>query len=154
MRRHAPEAERIDVSRSDRAYCDLWLQLWAAAEGVLNIEHDIEIHGRVVRSARYCPRPWCSWGYNGGGFTRGESFYTESLGCTRFSSSLMHAEPDLVAVAAAMSQGLPAGDWRRLDVSIAPTLKQRGYEVHVHEPPVLHHHVYPNEGCACGKEHE
>jgi hypothetical protein len=133
----------------------LLLQLWAAGEPFLLIEHDIEIHERVVRSLRYCPRPWCAFPYSGPGFhSNGDPMLRESLGCTRFSAKLMRDEPDLLAVAAAMSQGLAAGDWRRMDASISPTLKQRGYVVHVHAPPVLHHHLYPNEGCACGGDHE
>lgn len=131
------------------------IELWADPADTLLIEHDVEIHRHVLPAARRCREPWCSWPYNGPGFkSNGDPQLRESLGCTRFSRKLMQGEPDLVALAASVNQGLPPGDWRRMDAQISPLLKQRGYEVHVHQPPVLHHHVYPNEGCACGKEHE
>lgn len=153
LRLYAPTAERIDVSQSDRAYCDLLARLWAEGESVLLVEHDIEIHAGVVEAARRCRHLWCAWPYEGGAWANpGDSLLYESLGCTKFSAKMMSDEPDLLAVAAALTQGLPAGDWRRMDVSVAPTLKQRGYTVHSHGP-VIHHHDYPGVGCSCGQAH-
>lgn len=156
LERYAPEVEYVDVATSDTAYCKVLTDLWAGGEDVLVVEHDIEIHDRVVPEARACSEPWCVWPYNGPGFgdKQGDPFLYGSLGCTRFSGVLMRTEPDLLAVAGALSQGLPAGDWRRMDASILPTLRDRGYEPHLHWPAVLHHHIYPNEGCACGSVHE
>ena len=156
LQRYAPTAERIAVNPNDDTdYARVLCAIWAAAEDTLIVEHDIEIHAKVVNAARRCPEQWCVWPYNGPGWEdpNGDALIYESLGCTRFRASLMRAEPDLMTVAAAMSQGLAAGDWRRMDVSILPTLKARGYRPHRQSPPVLHHHVY-NGRCACEQVHE
>lgn len=141
-------------SRDATRYCQLLTRLWARAESILLVEHDIEIRRGIVREAAECPEPWCAWPYQGMGWSGpGDALIYESLGCTKFSADLMRAEPDALLVAGALSQGLQAGDWRRMDVTILSTLRERGYLPHRHWPPVLHHHKYP-EGCACGKEHE
>ncbi len=152
LSRYAPKAERIFVGQTDHSYSELLTRLWAEGESVLIIEHDIQIRRGLVSEAARCKSLWCTWPYASAGWTDplGNPLIYESLGCVKFSAELMRAEPDVLSVASAMSQGLPAGDWRRMDASIAPTLKQRGYEVHRHEPPVIHHHRYPSEGCACG----
>jgi hypothetical protein len=151
---HAPQVERISVAHSDLAYCELLTRLWAEGESFLIVEHDIEIHAAVVPDAVACPEPWCVWPFPGPGFwdTAGnDPLLYESLGCTRFSAALMAAEPDALTVAGAMNAGLRAGDWRRMDVSILPTLRARGYEPHTHWPAVVHHHRY-SAGCSCGEE--
>ena len=154
------------------AYTDLLVGLWGQRRRLLLIEHDIEIHDRVIPTALHCPFPWCVWPYSGPkGDGLGDSLLYQSLGCTKFSGSLMKREPDVMnRVSAAMRprpygvdddglgtagwpKGLDRGDWRRLDATLAPALRWLGYEPHIHWPAVLHHHVYPGEGCACGQEH-
>jgi hypothetical protein len=156
LKRHAPQAEYFYVGQTDQSYFNLLAEVWAAGCGFLLVEHDIEIRAGVVREARACPEPWCTWPYSGPGWSdpAGDALWYESLGCVRFSTQLLAAEPDLMSVAYAITdrQGRPAGDWRALDVSIAPTLKDRGYRAH-HHRPVLHHHFYPPEGCSCGGQH-
>lgn len=147
---YAPEAELFFLGFTPDAYFELIKDLWAAGEGFLIIEHDIEIHESVVSDAANCKEPWCVWPYYG---HDPNLPFTQSLGCTRFSTELLQAQPDLMEVVGNISQGLPAKDWRRLDVTIAPTLNQRGYTQHIHSPQVLHHHIYPN-GCACGGTHD
>ncbi len=156
LRLYAPTAELIDVSRSDTAYCELLTRLWAEGKTFLIIEHDIEIYpnnqltGGVVREAEWCPAMWCVWPFNGAGFSgEGDALLYGSLGCTLFSDKLMKLEPDLMTVAGAATGGLKPGDWRRMDVSIQPELRDRGYTQHFHDP-VKHHKLYPFEGCACG----
>jgi hypothetical protein len=150
--RFAPTAERIFVGQTDHSYSELLTRLWAEWKDLLLIEHDIQIRRGLVGEATRCPELWCTWPYAGAGFTDPLSnpLLYESLGCVKFSGKLMRAEPDVLAVASTLSQGLPAGDWRRMDSSILPTLRDRGYAPHRHEPPVLHHHRYPSEGCSCG----
>jgi hypothetical protein len=136
--------------RCNRAYCDLVTRWWGEGETFLLIEHDIEIHEGVVEAAERCSETWCVWPYRASGFsTQPDAYLKGALGCTKFSAALMEQESDLLLVAGAKAEGLAAGDWRRLDVSILPTLRQRGYEAHLHET-VLQHHNYPNEGCSCG----
>lgn len=174
LQRYAPQVERIKVAHCDLpldcgtacadprrhchhdrcqlAYGELLTRLWSEGETFLNVEMDIEIHADVVPMAAACPEPWCVWPFPGPGFwdTSGDSLLYGSLGCTKFSAELMAGEPDAMTVAGAMNQGLRAGDWRRMDVSILPTLRARGYEPHIHWPAVVHHHRY-SHGASCGE---
>lgn len=142
----APDAEMIYLGTRPDAYHDLLGELWAAGQPFLLVEHDVEIHGSVVSELEACPEPWCAFAY-GIGYPPGP--IDSSLGCTRFSTEIIEAVPDLISM-------LPVRDWRRQDCEIAPRLKTAGFEPHVHEPQVLHHHAYPAPGgqrCACGTEH-
>lgn len=148
--------ERVNVSRSDTAYAASLTRLWSEQRRFLNIEHDIEIHSRVMSEAEYCPYPWCTWPYNGPGIWTGDNpLIYNSLGCTKFSGQLMRDEPDLLGKAA--STGRPPnfspGDWNRMDAEVSPLLLERGYKPHYHYPAVEHHHVYQGHGCACGGQH-
>lgn len=153
--RFAPEAERFFLGRTSDAYWRLLADLWATGEGFLIVEQDIELVEGVVEGLAACPQWWCLHPYPGGGWaTGGDPLLYQSLGCTRFSSDLLRAEPDLMSEVGSVSEGLPAKDWRRLDVTIGPRLNWRGYQPHVHWPAVIHHHDYPVEGCACGWRQE
>lgn len=146
LSRFAPDAEMIYLGTRPDAYHDLLEELWAAGQSFLLIEHDIEIHQHVLTEAEACPEPYCSWPY---GIGYPADPVTVALGCTRFSAEIIDAVPDLMSM-------LPVRDWRRQDCEIAPRLKAAGFEPHVHDPPVLHHHAYPAPGgerCACGAEH-
>ena len=151
LRLYAPDAERVDVSGSLRAYSELLCRVWADGKRTLIVEHDIEIGPDTVRQAMRCPRPWCVWPYNGPGWEAGGMLRT-STGCAKFSGAMMRAEPDLMEVASHRgSNPLEAGDWHRMDVCILDTLHERGYaDPHWH-PPVIHHHHYVFTGsCSCG----
>lgn len=147
---HAPDSERFDVSTNPESYWRLLSDLWSGGDGFLLVEHDIEIHSSVLPECG-CPEPWCVWPYAGPAGPDGP-LLVQALGCVRFSTDLIRAEPDLMSEVGSISQGLPARDWRRLDVTIAPVLRARGYVPHLHDPPVAHHHRYP-AGCSCGEDH-
>jgi hypothetical protein len=138
---YAPLADCLELHEADDYY-KLLCELWAAGEAFLVVEHDIEIHEGVLPALETCPEPWCLYGYGG---PTPEHLFIGSLGCTRFSAALLTAVPALMTA-------LPVRHWQRLDCEILPALRTAGFEPHVHEPPVLHHHVY-NDCCACGKEH-
>ncbi|MHB8490616.1 MAG: hypothetical protein ACYDA6_00155 [Solirubrobacteraceae bacterium] len=153
LERYAPGHEAFYVGHNAKAYCALLCDLWAAGDGFLLVEHDIELHDRVLPELQACPEPWCTFPYPGAGWAQtGDPLLYDSLGCTRFSSALLAAEPDVMAEAARASGGLEPGDWRHMDVSLNPRLRWRGYEPHVHWPAVAHHHAYI-DGCACGSTH-
>ncbi|HWU23648.1 MAG TPA: hypothetical protein VN088_19070 [Nocardioides sp.] len=102
------------------------------------VEHDVGIHAGVVGSLTECREPWCGFAYPIG------AQMLVCLGATRFTAELKGAEPDLLdAVGEDATGGLPARDWRRLDVRILDHLRRRGYTQHRHEPPVAHFHKYP-----------
>jgi hypothetical protein len=48
---------------------------------------------------------------------------------------------------AVVGSGLPIA---AINLGVVGT-PERGYpDPHIHTPPVIHHHMYPFEGCACG----
>jgi hypothetical protein len=164
LRRYAPHTEFVDVSRSDTAYAHTLADYWARGESFLNVEHDVEIHERVVRQATHCPELWCVWPYMGPGWPHHhlpelDAFLYNSLGCTRFHRKLLAAEPDAMSVAAGIKHGdeFRAAHWLRMDAEVSPLLIGRGYRPHLHWPEVVHHHLYSANGvaaCACGRTHE
>jgi hypothetical protein len=151
LARFAPDAEMHYLGTRPDAYRELLEECWAQGESFLLVEHDIEIHERVVSELQACQEPWCAFPYAIG--APGGDLIDSSLGATRFSAALLEALPGLIG-------SLPVRDWRRLDCEIAPRLRSAGFAPHVHSPPVSHHHVYPAPGrpdgewCACGTEHD
>ncbi len=141
LKRYAPDADLVDLGLAWDAYYLFLAQLWDEGEGFLIVEEDIEIHADVIPQLEACPEPWCLFGFPGAG----GALLHGSLGCTRFSTELIAAVPDLMSK-------LPVRDWKRLDSEILPALLKRGYEQHIHEPPVPHHHYRPERRlCDCGQ---
>lgn len=159
---HIPgRVEYLRVGPQVDAYWRLLCGLWAAQQGFLLIEHDMEIHERVYVAMLHCPQPWCAFPYpcvhpKYVAPTDDRLTYT-ALGCTRFRTSLLMKEPDLMATLG-LAPGTPshmvemAHNWRGLDAHVISELMRRGYQVHTHWPEVVHHHDYP-PGCACGQQH-
>lgn len=139
LNRHAPSHWRVRLDPADMsAYWSLLDAVWREPGDLVIVEHDIGISAGVVPGFTACPRPWCAHAYplDGG-------VVLACLGCTRFTAALKAAEPDLLDVVGEVTgDGLPARDWRRLDVRILDELRKRGYERHQHEPSVKHYHRY------------
>lgn len=139
--RHAPDAVAYDMASAHDAYYRLLTGLWGGGKSFLVVEHDVEIHADVIPQLEACGEGWCLFPYsapNGG-------LFSQSLGCTRFGSQLLRAEPEFMVE-------LPVRDWRRLDCEMYPRLTARGHAPHVHFPPCRHHHVRDGV-CDCGEEH-
>lgn len=140
LQKYAPDADLVDLGLAWDAYYLFLAQLWDEGEGFLIVEEDIELHEDVLPQLEACSQPWCVFPFPGAG---GALLYG-SLGCTRFSTELIAAVPDLMSK-------LPVRDWKRLDSEILPSLIRHGYEQHIHEPPVPHHHYRPERRlCDCG----
>lgn len=139
LNRYAPGHVRVRLDPADMSgYWRVLAKAWTDPGVLLVIEQDIGIHPGVVEGLEACPKPWCGHPYSIG------AQVLVCLGCTKFSAELKAAEPDLMEVVGRdASGGLPARDWRRLDVRILDELRRRGYEQHRHEPPVAHYHRYP-----------
>ena len=137
--RYAPGHVRVKIDSLDTgAYWRLLAREWAAPGDLTIIEHDIGIRPNVIAGFNSCREPWCGHPYAIG------AQLLVCLGCTRFTAELKAAEPDLLEqVGRDDTGGLPARDWRRLDVRILDELRRRGYTQHRHEPPVAHYHRYP-----------
>jgi hypothetical protein len=138
LNKHAPGHRRVKLDPADMsAYWRLLAACWREPGELLVIEQDIGVRAGVVEELAACPEPWCGFGYPIDGST------AVCLGCTRFAAALKAAEPDLLEeVGEDASAGLPARDWRRLDVRILDALRKRGYQQHRHHPNVLHYHRY------------
>jgi hypothetical protein len=137
--RHAPGHQRARIDPADlTGYWRLLAGAWRQPGDLMVIEQDIGIHAGVVEGLTACREPWCGHPYRVG------TQMLVCLGCTRFSSGLKAAEPDLLdAVGQVADGGIMARHWCRLDVRILDELRRRGYEQHRHEPPVIHYHQYP-----------
>lgn len=136
----------------DSDYCNVIERYWRAGEGFVIVEHDIELHSRVIPSLRHCSRAWCQYPY----LLRGN--YQVAFGCVRFSTRLLREYPDLIDDMLALPNPFyqtfqrrnnpfdmtretdPDGQkiWTQLDTRIGRLLIEHGYEGHRHEPPVMH----------------
>lgn len=145
--RYAPAHEPVWVGeREDLSYYELLCRLWRDGESFLIVEHDIEIHDRVVPVSAACSEWWCVWPYNGAGRPGTDRMLYRALGCTKFHADLLAAHPRFM-------DELPVRHWKRLDSEVNPGLTRLGLEPHVHAPPVTHHHVYDGV-CACEQDHD
>lgn len=156
LQEYAPDGDLVDLGHGDHRYWQFLCQMWAAGETFLIVEQDVEIHGDVIPQMEQCPEPWCLFPYPGPRPSRGWSqnhadtplghLLYRSLGCTKFSASLMARYPGFMS-------GLPNHDWRRLDAEIHPRLEAKKVTPHLHWPHVLQHHVW-DDLCSCGEDHE
>lgn len=138
LNRYAPGHVRVRMEPEDpHAYWALLASWWRLPGDLTIVEHDVGIHATVVSELAACRRPWCGFP-----FPIGEQLLM-CLGCTRFTAELKATEPDLLdAVGGDATGGMPARDWRYLDVKILDHLQGRGYEQHQHGPGVAHYHRY------------
>lgn len=136
--RFAPDHVRVRLDPDDPSdYWRVLAEAWAAPGDLVVVEHDVGIADGVIEQFHSCRAPWCGNPYNIGGSL------LVCLGCTRFTDELKTAHPDLLeTVGLVGNDGLPAKDWRRLDVRIGDELHKRGIEVHHHAPTVEHFHHY------------
>ena len=137
---HAPGHRRARLDPADdAAYWRLLAEAWRQPGDLIVIEQDIGIHAGVIEGLTACPQPWCGHPYPIG------AQLLVCLGCTKFSAALKAVEPNLLdEVGEDGTGGLPAKNWRRLDVRILDHLRARGYRQHEHAPPVRHYHKYPD----------
>lgn len=133
---HAPGYQRVNVGYYDLAYSHLLRELWAEGKDFVIVEQDVVITDDVIPGFTWCD---CMWATHPIPRHRPphDPLYA-SLGCVRFHADLIAEHPDLIEVAARFSSGQPAGHWAYLDVAIDVTLRGRGYEPHVHDPPLVH----------------
>lgn len=143
VRRHAPQAELVDVTGDQFGY---WREIrtrWQGTGDLVIVEHDIVIGPDTISSLEGCDRDWCSFSYD----IFGCKVLTSSLGCTRFSAALQRAVSlDEVAASFADCPHCEGkGCWWHLDNYLAAFLLGRGFEPHVHGT-VEHLHDYGPPG--------
>ena len=121
-----------DTSADDFSYWRAIAARWGTDDLAL-VEHDIEIHGSVMREFTECQKPWCSFPYSIGFKTP----YKYGIGCTRFRKEMMRKVAPEEILNSIPVDGEP-GCWRTLDIKIKYALWNQGYDVHVHQPNVNH----------------
>jgi len=127
-----PEAEMI-WPKPHTGYHDMLAEMWGEAETTVIVEHDIVILPGVIESLLACEHDWCANPY----FVA--SHVQACLGCTKFSSRLMLAHPNVMHEAGLIDSSAPAKDWHRVDTRIEEVLMQRLHiERHVHDVQVGH----------------
>lgn len=136
-----PELADLPVS-DDTAYWRLLAAYWRVTEPIQHdlyeapttpdlvvVEQDIVPAPGVVERMLACPRPWCASPYP----ISGGHLLDTGLGCTKFAARLKSRHLDFMdRVGLIDDDGLPAKNWRRLDVRIARTLRELGYRPHRH----------------------
>lgn len=130
---HAPDAWVRSVAGDERAYHRLLCEAWAAGTDMLVVEHDIVLEPHVIGELDACDEPWCGFVYD---LAVG---YKVCLGCTRFASALVQAEPNAMLRAGdSDNSGVNERAWYRIDVRLDRILRDRGYTPHPHWPPLRH----------------
>lgn len=159
VRRHAPRAVWIKTPNefaypTARRYYPLEVRARWNRQTLLIIEQDIVITKHTVPEMEKCPEPWCVFPYPVGanGFLMNYGF-----GCTKISlevqKNLSHEEfmshadrpcqycgPDLNNFECA---DCPC--FRHQDPWFRHEMMLRGFQPHIHEPPVRHLHQYDVE---------
>lgn len=114
------------------AYCKMLSAVWMEQEDTVIVEHDMLPADGVIEEMVSCEHLWCASPYRASP-NKNEPDLIYGLGCTKFSASLKAEESDLMRVVSEIkAPGLPAKDWRRMDVHISGQLRRRSYEPHVH----------------------
>ena len=116
------------------SYTELLRSLWRAGDTFILCEQDIGPRAGDDIALLTCPEDWCGFVY------ANTDRYAGHLGFTKFSSSLLRREPDVIDVARTYGHpNVPAGHWVWLDNRLRDVLEVRGYHFHSHVPPVPHY---------------
>lgn len=124
----------IPYMNDSEAYWRLLQGWWRGNRPFALVEHDVGIHRGVVPQFEKCLKPWCVFPYQGP-IPAGESAHSvidRGFGCVRFSAALLGETRGLL-------DSLPR-HWASLADVVADALEDRGYQRHVHRPPVGHYH--------------
>lgn len=140
--RDRTDVEEWPLAKDDnRAYWRMLNFLWntKGLDDLTIVEHDMLPADGVIEEMVHCEEPWCTSPYRCGLATTPDLI--DGLGCTNFSQSLRLAYPQVMRVVSCIAaHGLPAKDWRRLDVRIAQVLRGFGFEPHVHRRSIHLHY--------------
>lgn len=106
-------------------YGDMVAEAWNQGGFVL-VEHDIVPWWGAVRELWECEYDWCVFPY-----PQGAGMPDPALGCCKFSDDLVNTYPRL-------QHDMKNVPWHQLQERILPFLWNKGYQWHVHWPPVAH----------------
>jgi hypothetical protein len=127
--RHAG-ATLIELPKGDNeAYWRLLAHHWTRPGDLVVVEQDIVPAPGVVGDMLACDQLWCASPY----WVTGR-WLIDGLGCTKFSSELKSAEPDLLTdVGAIASPDGPERAWWLLDDRLSRLLRSLDRQPHEHE---------------------
>jgi hypothetical protein len=113
---------------------------WNGKEDLVVVEQDVEIHDTVLTDFMECKEPWCCFSYQ----IFGQRNCSVGLGCTKFSAQLQQEiSLDVLTERFARCEFCEGkGCWWHLDGPILQLLQSKGYNQHIHQPEVTHHHDY------------
>ncbi len=121
-------ASLVELGGGDDSYWAWLRDAWRLQADLMIVEEDILPPPRAVERLADCPRPWCAFRYR-----VAANSVVLALGCVRFRARLTTRHPRLVEeVGEVTGDGLPAKDWRRLDVRMDRALKALDYRPHDH----------------------
>jgi hypothetical protein len=125
------DASWIDVSHSPydywRALCDWWSDYFTI------IEHDVRANRKVFYEFYLCPEAWCTFRYSNFSDEDAEAWHYGILGCTRFRREIIDAVPN-----ALIDLEWRFRDWHHVSTGLGKTLREAGFEPHVHG--IVDHH--------------
>jgi len=123
--------EVVEVVMTDyHHYGRLLTELWQSRQGFILVEHDVVPWPGAITDLRSCSHELCLFEYpNGIIHDEPRSGWTASLGCVKFSDSLVRRVP---CDGEWQNRG-----WDELDGAVFATL-QGEVEAHVHHPAVAH----------------
>lgn len=159
------DAELVYVGDTFTSYWEAIAARWGRGEDLLVVEHDIVLHGDVIRQFEACPNVWCTFPYWKDGWL------DQALGCTRFRAEVQEqisAEEIQEDCWASCSEcntawSVPSledlkdvrgwrartgaaevlGCWRHIDGKIIWAMGRHDQRTCVHTPPVGHL-TFPN----------
>jgi hypothetical protein len=137
LRQHAPQAELVDVSGSPFRYGQELTARWDGAGDLLNVEHDIEITGRVLPELASCSGDWCVFTY---WLRCWIGIDAQGLGCTRFSARVQERvdRADLLGPFANPCGCAAPGCWHNLDKVVTSAVAMAGFRPCVHDLKLRH----------------
>jgi len=137
-----PCVNKYDYSRG-------WQTLWPTDLTLIGVEHDMEVDDGLIDELLACPEPFCTWAYLlHQPSTGGVSHYAQRLGAkppaggdwiregVEWCSFTGIGFCKITAVARV--RPLKEGTWQFVDCQVS---KATDVRVHVHWPPVAHHHL-------------
>ena len=110
-----------------RLLCDWWTEEFTV------IEHDVRATPEIFAEFEACPEPWCYFHYSNHTKENAEAWRYGILGCTRFRDEIIQAVPTALT-----ELGWRFRDWHVLSTGLGMTLREAGFEPHVHG--VVDHH--------------
>jgi hypothetical protein len=133
--------EYVNVSSSPLAYWAAVRERWAGERDLVNIEHDVIIHERVILEFTQCDRLWCTFPYP---CAQGGQFET-AAGCARYSKYLQQLVP-VPEIERAVHWAYcdcppecsPGICWHHMDAYLVEAFQRHGVSVHLHEGAAGH----------------